>query len=340
MPNAAAAVERPGGVSIVLQGPLDRASIADVAARCAEWRRLFPMAQLVCAVSSHDGTDTGMIERRCDVFVRAAEEPALPPIKTDSPGPNNVNRMIATARAGIAQASGRYVLRIRSDLLLRDRSFVALYDEGNACPRGDWALFEQRVLIPEVFTLNPFTLSRMPFHYSDWFHFGLRDDVAAIWEAAWPMTPADATHYARHPHRPGSNIVERRFRSRLAPEQTVHFPLVERAFPRVQLAEHNDCTSIEESMLFLADNFVVANLADSRAAIAKYQHLVDRMSHYTRLECLSQVLVRERARRLDEPAATVFADLIAATARYDSWASRLLRAVRSRLIRLGKRLRA
>jgi hypothetical protein len=332
---AADAVDRAGGLSIVLQGPLDAANGGAVATQCAAWRRLFPTAQLICAISSGDGAD--VVERACDTVVRAPAQPALPPIKTDSPGPNNVNRMIAAAQAGIAEADGTYVLRIRSDLVLGDRSFVARYDAGARHPRGDWAFLDQRVMIPEVFTLNPFTHVRLPFHYSDWFHFGLRHDVAAIWDAARPMTLDDATWYTRATHRPEANAVERRFLSRLAPEQAVHFPAIARAFPQLGLATHDDRTSVEESLLVLADNFVLANLAACGAQIAKYQHVVDRMSPYTRLECLSQALVRARDERRDTPARIVFADLIAATARYDAWPSRMFRKARSTFVRPVRR---
>lgn len=358
-PSLAATLMAPGALSIVMQGALLRAEADRLAEYCLAWRSAFPRAQLICAISSSDCianvpseggvvrafaplpallVDTRLeaalrtIEMTCDVIVFAHPERPLPPIKSDSPGPNHTNLMIAAAHAGLAWADGHYVLRIRNDLLLRGPGFVAAFESGTRLPRGDWSLFRQRVVIPEVFTLNPLTLSHMPFHYSDWFHFGRREDVCAIWNEVSYVSQADAAFYDDQPHGPESNVVERRFRSRLAPEQTISFPVFHRAFPALQLARHNDGSCTEESLLVLADNFVVANLAECRAVIAKYQHVVDAMSPYTRLECVSQAIVNARVVHPGVPARTLFAGLIRRTERFE-WGS--YRAMRY----LGRRFR-
>ncbi|KON63017.1 hypothetical protein KOEU_34990 [Komagataeibacter europaeus] len=36
---------------------------------------------------------------------------------------------------------------------------------------------KRRILISEFFTLDPYMFEILPFHYSDWFHFGLTEDV-------------------------------------------------------------------------------------------------------------------------------------------------------------------
>jgi hypothetical protein len=348
-------VDAPGALSILVQGPLHAAEAKQLAHRCEHWRALFPAAELIFAISSSDCLLlppgwSGVLDRislapdvydesltaaihaiaaACNTLVVASEALPLPPMKSDSTGPNHVNLMIAAAQTGLALASGRYVLRIRSDLILRTRGFLATYQSELSFPRGQWSLFEQRVMIPEVFTLNPVTLSRMPFHFSDWFHFGLLSDVRLLWNRVKPMSVEDATYYVGRAHSSGSNLVERRFRSRFAPEQVVSFPALHRAFPTLKLDHHNDLTSLNESLLVLADNFILADLTACDAQIAKYQHVVDAMSPYTRLECLSQDLIRLRASRRDLPTLTVFAALSRKAAAYDSASARARRKTRS-----------
>lgn len=336
-------IDAPGALSIVVQGAVDASRIALVAHNCAHWRRLFPSAQLICAASASDaapaarslddGDDARAIIAACDAVVFAPSARVLPPIKTDARGDNHVNLMIAAARAGLAEARGRHVLRIRNDLAFADRTFLAAYAACRDVPRGDRAVFEQRVLASEIFTLNPFTVSRMPFHVSDWFHFGLTRDVRAIWDAAECVTTEDAAYYASAPHRPGSKAVERRFLVRRASEQCVHFPVLRHAFPDLVLDLHNDMTSSETALFALADNFGLANMAACGATLPRYQDVIDRMSPFARLECLSQAQLRRRAIVRDMPGRQLFASEIAQVRRFETLSARARRAVRRRFRR-------
>jgi hypothetical protein len=101
------------------------------------------------------------------------------PIKFD-PKVNNANLQIVAAKAGLARATRSYALRVRSDFLFLDRSLLSFYARNASLPRGLDAVFRQRIMISPYFTLNPFTMERLPFHFSDWFHFGLRDDVQKV----------------------------------------------------------------------------------------------------------------------------------------------------------------
>lgn len=304
----AAGIDRPGALSIVVQGHCGPGVADRVADNCGHWRGLFPAAQLICVISSGHPPRTARarLTAICDLLIEAPTAEPLPPMKIDSPGPNHVNLMIAAACAGLSVATGRRALRVRNDLTFGDRSFLDRYAQGQQAARGDRAVFAERILIAEVFTLNPFTVQRLPFHFSDWFHFGLTTDLRALWAAVTPMSRDDGTFYARHPHRAGSNAVERHFLARLAPEQIVGFPVFARAFPHLVLSDHNDPASAEESVLVLADNFVLADLRACSAAIPKYQHIVDRMRSYTRLECLNQRLLDRRIAARHRPAGSVW----------------------------------
>lgn len=333
--------DQAGALSIVVHGPADAA----VAQNCAHWRRLFPQAQLICVTSQNtDGTalDQTLAARltiSCDTVLPAPAASSLPPMKTDSAGPNYVNQMIVAARAGLAAATGHHVLRVRSDLVFRNRAFLGAYVAGTALPRGPRRLFEHRVMIGEIFTLNPFTHVRLPFHFSDWFHFGLADDVSAIWRAAEPQDVNDGVFYAARPHRAGSNAVERRFLAHIAPEQAVHFPVFAHAFPDLTLTCHNDLTDRDTSLAVLADNFVLANLQSIGAELPKYRDVIETMSPYTRLECLSQAHLRALALRPCVSPATLFAEDIARTRRYGRSIARLRRRVRRTWFACLRRMR-
>ena len=163
------------------------------------------------------------------------------------------------------------MLRIRSDLLFLNRSFLDQYAAAETQPRGDAAVFRQRVLISWLFTLNPFTVERMPLHFSDWFHFGLTEDVRRIWVAP-PIALADAMHYRTHPHAAGSNTAERLFNTRLAVEQHILFHCFKDDLPDLSLSHHNDQSSAERALDILVDNFAVCDLERAGCLFEKYSH--------------------------------------------------------------------
>jgi hypothetical protein len=125
-------------------------------------------------------------------------------------------------------------------------------------------------MISSMFTLNPYALEKLPFHYSDFFHFGLTEDVKSIWMQLPFYSRTDTDHYSRHKHAPHSNEWERKFRTRYAVEQHVHFHIVKRAWPDVRLDYHNDLTSREESISILTNDFILCDMVQCRANFPKW----------------------------------------------------------------------
>lgn len=302
--------DEPGVLSIVVQGGLLSGNVADTASHCRHWRELFPAAQIILSISSTDlladvrpGVTTTLdlarsfrdnlqlrsalqvIAETCERVVIAESALPLPPLKSDLDRPNNINFQIAAAKAGLRHASGRYTLRVRSDLVFADRDFVEQYREGSLCPRGEGAAFAQRVLVSSLYTLNPFTFERMPLHISDWFHFGLTEDIRGIWAVA-PMTYADATYYQTHPHHPGSSVDERLLLCRVADEQHVLYHRFKQAHPNLTLDYHNDRSSIDLCVDILADDFMICDLVRARCMFPKYR--MDFHNPAKRLHCVSR----------------------------------------------------
>lgn len=92
--------------------------------------------------------------------------------------PVNFNRQLVSTKAGIQKATRKYVLKIRSDFYLKNNSFLSLYNDLNN-RELPFHYFKNRVLIPSVYTRIFFPESAFPcpFCYSDFFFFGLREDV-------------------------------------------------------------------------------------------------------------------------------------------------------------------
>ena len=325
--------DHPGVLSIVLQGGLFDSNAAETAAYCLHWRELFPTAEVILSISSSNilnlaqarqqpcrlaltsafrnnsqvADSISLIVKACDNVVYSGEAVALPPIKTDTPKLNNANFQIMAAKAGLFVATGAYILRIRSDLVFLDRSFLRTYEEGQFYRRGNFAVFAERLLISQFFTINPFTIERMPFHYSDWFHLGPAAAVRDYWDTP-PMPLKDAVHFAAHEHRKGSYASERLFNTRLAVEQHIAFACFSRHFPSLTLAQHNDLTHVEEAMGILRDNFIVCDVAAANGVMPKYDF--EMRAHKQRLVCVTQSDWKRLAAAPEIPASLVLVDKI------------------------------
>lgn len=282
-------------LSVVVQGGIVPSNIVEVANHCEHWRQLFPQAEIILSISATDiltgacpgevfgepglawpyqdnGPFKSALDRlvsNCDKIVLARAALPLPPIKTDHHGQNNVNLQIAAARAGLELVTGRYVLRVRSDLIFLNRQFLSQYAEGEQLPRGRAAVFQQRVMISWLYTLNPYTIERMPLHFSDWFHFGLTEDVRQIWGGPM-MSYADANHYKTNPYAPESNAEERMVVPRLAVEQHILYHCFRSRLVELDLKYHNDWSSIELATDVLIDNFNICDVLAAACLFNKY----------------------------------------------------------------------
>ncbi|WP_438381070.1 WavE lipopolysaccharide synthesis family protein [Asaia sp. BMEF1] len=248
----------------------------------------------------HDGylwNAFSILEKVCDAITLGEPALPLPPIKRDSPASNNINFQIAAAKAGLALVKSEYVLRIRSDLIFLEPIFLYEYAAGCTLPRGKASVFEERVMISWLYTLNPYSLERLPLHFSDWFHLGLTRDVIKIWNVM-PITLSDAMYYNNHTYLAGTNGPERQFLTKRAVEQYLMYNMFKPHFPQLKLERHNDLRSRELSLDILIDNFIPSDIFRSKAAFNKYNH--EFFDKNKRIQCITHETWRELCLSRDE----------------------------------------
>ncbi|WP_429443385.1 WavE lipopolysaccharide synthesis family protein [Paraburkholderia sp. 40] len=279
-----------GMLSIVVQGGVSESNVVEVANICTHWRSLFPLSEIICVVTSSDiflrgsdpvrlnaagrkkwdvGSALEMLEATCDRIAFADAALPLPANVIGRTNTFNANLQLAAAKKGLSLATGKYVLRIRNDILFATDDFVAQYEEANLYPRGKAAVLKERVLIASTFTMNPYGVERYPFHYNDWLHFGLLVDVRKIWDV--PSYPVKDIHYYKYnTHVAGSRDIERNHYGRVAIEQHLIFNAFSKDFPEMRLEYHNDTSSRELSIEILKDNFSVCDQEQAGFVFEKY----------------------------------------------------------------------
>jgi len=229
-------------ISIVIHGGCFEKNASELENILINYRKEFKESEIIFSISSSDFIDFNSSNERfissykknmtsfCYVVNKFADKIAytymaqsLPPVYRD--GANaHPNHMIESARNGLALASREFVLRTRNDLLFKDRSFIDKYIDlsNNYYKKGKYTVFSAPVMIASIYTLNPFTVVRLPFHYSDWFNFGKLADIRPIWDVPF-ITLDFATYYYNHYYKVGSSEKERNFFFRTAVEQYIYF---------------------------------------------------------------------------------------------------------------------
>jgi hypothetical protein len=202
-------------ITLVFQGvfkPWVTREREDFVRNIALTRKALPGARIVLSTWKDADLPRGL---RLDAVVESVDPGGLAPLKLDDRKPNNINRQLLTTQAGLAAVTTPYVAKLRTDCFLEHAGFLDYYLEQRALDGG-----RERLLASSFFTLDPSLFERLPYHISDWFHFGPTALVRAYWSAA-PMSMDDAQYHETHPHSPGSSVFERRFRARCAVEQHI-----------------------------------------------------------------------------------------------------------------------
>ena len=160
----------PREVSFVVQGPVVLDGPAATRHVCASIRAFFPGAEIVLSTWQ----DAQILGLDVDTVTRS-----------DDPGPlpwaGNVNRQLVSSLAGVRAAGRPYVVKLRTDTPFHS---AALLDHWGRWPvrPDELRVFEERVLVPNIFMRRPTYLSPIPLHPTDWSYFGTRGDLLRLFD--------------------------------------------------------------------------------------------------------------------------------------------------------------
>lgn len=164
-------------LSVVVAGPVSRHTEPALAAV----RRWLPGAQLI--LSTWRGTVPGGAD--ADEVVESNDP--------GSPSGYNTNRMFRSARSGLAKATRRYALKLRTDAILTGTGFLDWWDfEPERSPA--FTVFSRRLLTINVAVRPSNRPPGLLFHPSDCVQFGRTPDMQQLWAADELDELANAGH--------------------------------------------------------------------------------------------------------------------------------------------------
>lgn len=163
-------------ITFVVQGP-----VRNETKEClVSIRRFFPESTIVFSTWS-DSDLTGLI---FDQIV-LSKDPGAFDIKLNNSvvAKENTNRQIISTIGGLNLVKTIYTVKMRSDNVLTSKNFMKLYEESKEFKREDeYSLMKERVLVSSINTIDPTEFLGYVYQVSDWFFFGLTEDVKKYWE--------------------------------------------------------------------------------------------------------------------------------------------------------------
>ena len=179
-------------ISFVVQGAIDRAATPACIQSIRQW---YPGAEIV--LSTWESADVNDLDY--DVLVTSPDPGAynvmLPGTVTVM---GNGNRQIVSTKNGLLKASRKYAVKLRNDIVFSGDKWLDMWDRfPERVP--EWRMFRERVIIGSWYARNPRREVPKVFHPSDWFMFGLREDLLLLWDIELEAEPESAWWFRSHP---------------------------------------------------------------------------------------------------------------------------------------------
>ncbi len=305
-------------ITVVFQGYIDPKKLGsgatdgtDFLYNLAQTKVALPKAKIVLSTwnSFEFPADYNTAEKLgVDQLVLNSDPGGLPNIRFGFDAPNNANRQITSASAGMALVDTKYALKLRADSFLTSSNLLTIYDHYlDAVQRGAPAIDSDTlttknktkkqkskneklnktktssnklgkkrnkkyspIAVASFFTIDPSIYQHMAFHVSDWVQFGRRKVLQEYW-AVKPMTKKNATYFEDNDHDKEASFYDDQFRTRLAVEQHIATKYAQaRGYKVPKHYNETDQSILKGYNRFLAEHFIVLDLDQIGLVFPKY----------------------------------------------------------------------
>ena len=230
-------------VSVVVQGPISDQTYKTI----ESIRHFLPESEII--LSTWKSSDTKNL--RVDKLI-LNEEPLSYIQHERTQTRNNLNKLLRSTNAGLRQVNTRYVLKIRSDMQIESLRFLKHYEAFQK--KGKYSCLKSKILVPLLFSRYKYHGKITPFHVSDWFAFGLTQDVRKVFLGTKEVEEPAFTEYFLHVLDYKSPYGSTTFK--MSPEQYITYEFYRRNFNETKLM---DCAKWEGDANLISQQFIVCN---------------------------------------------------------------------------------
>ncbi len=263
----------PKDISVIVQGVIN---IKETPKCLKSIRKYLPDAEIILSTwedSDISGLDYDIVVLNQDPGAIIIEEFSHKVVY------NNMNRQLLTTQEGLKKASRKYAMKLRSDLILTSDKFLKYFDEFQN-RTDNYKLFERKIIVPALFTRfnikcgKPCERVKIPFHVSDWWLFGLREDLNKYFLDTELVDEPYFTRYFNYEENKNKITPYGKAKFKFSPEQYFGYSCFARNFDDIYMEDAADYSDelMEKFRECLVNNFIVLEFAQSGIYLNKYPY--------------------------------------------------------------------
>lgn len=260
-------------ISVVVQGPINK---KETPKTLKSIRTYLPDAEIV--LSTWENSDVSDLDYDILVLNKDPGNVLMGKFKRQVLY-NNMNRQLLSTQAGLKKSQRKYTLKLRSDLILTQNEFLKYFDMFQERTE-DYKLFERKILTSALFTRYNIRLPKekkqeqIPFHISDWWFFGLTEDLKTYFIGTQLAKEPDFTKYFDKPENKNKKTPYSTAKFKFAPEQYFGYECFRRNFKDIYMedaADYNEEINLK-SQKCIVNNFIVLEYEQSGIYLNKYAY--------------------------------------------------------------------
>ena len=260
-------------ISVIVQGPINKKETP----KCLKSiRKFLPEAEII--LSTWQGTDISNLDY--DILV-LCEDPGTTLIEefTHKKTYNNMFRQLVSTNEGLKKATRKYAMKLRSDLIFTSDRFLEYFNKFEA--RGNnYNLFKHKILTDVLFTRFNIKTGKfenrviIPFHVSDWWLFGLKEDLDTYFMDTELVKEPEFTRYFNLEGNQEKISPYGKARFKFAPEQYFGYSCFARNFDDIYMEDAADYSEelMEKFRQALVNNFIILEFKQSGIYLNKYPY--------------------------------------------------------------------
>ena len=262
-------------ISVIVQGPVSETETL----KCLKSvRRHLPEAEII--LSTWEGSDISSFDGLYDILVEN-KDPGNALLRENAGKKlyNNLNRQLLSTQEGLKKASRKYAMKLRSDMILADDRFLNSFDRFQKHSEN-YVLFKHKILTCSLFTRFYIYCSAIdkkiliPFHISDWWFFGLKEDIDKYFLETEPVKEPDFSTYFSFEENKNKPNPYGKVKIKFAPEQYFGYSCFSRNFKDIYMQDSADFNDelCEKARQCLVNNFVILEFKHSGIYLNKYPY--------------------------------------------------------------------
>lgn len=263
-------------ISVIVQGAINSKNTLSCLKRI---RKYLPASEII--LSTWEGSDVSTLSGLYDKLILNTDPGAV--LREENVYGkifNNLNRQLLSTQAGLKLATRKYSLKFRTDLILTSNKFLKYFDSF-PCRTQDYKLFEHKILTSALFSKFYLYYDRkekrwvnVPFHISDWWLFGLTNDLKTYFLDTKLVEEPEFTTYFNLTENKNKITPYGEIKSKFAPEQYFGYSCFSRNFDDIFMqdaADYSEKTELQ-SRKCIINNFIILQYKQSGIYLNKYPY--------------------------------------------------------------------